>query len=180
MTVDVNAMDRAAALGATELAAAKGLNILLADDDDTFSEILSDYLVESGHEVQVAMNGLDALDRFRRGSFQLVFADVNMPLMDGIELLKRIKGLDPHALIVIVTGNGSMSLAAEAIRSGACEFLTKPIKFDEVDTIIQRFTKGGAFTNRHVASIRGISLALLCSIPFWLLLGAFWMVKRLL
>ena len=93
-----------------------------------------------------------------------------MPEMNGMKLLEAVKAVDRHVMVMVVTGYGTIESAVEAIKKGACDFIPKPYKMDELQVIVER-----AFEHRAVLKqlgiFRGLSLALLISVPFWLVLG---------
>lgn len=154
----------------------ENVNILVVDDDKNLTEILRDYLTNIGYSVEEANDGLEGLDKFRKGAFQLVLADLKMPRMGGVELLKHIKQLDPQALVLILTGYGSIRSAVEAIRDGAYDYLTKPVKLQELEATIRRALKGRD-SMRDLEAFRGLTLCLILSLPFWLILGIVFVVK---
>ena len=154
----------------------KNVNILVVDDDKNLTEILRDYLTNIGYSVEEAKDGLEGLDKFRKGAFQLVLADLKMPRMGGVELLKHIKQLDPQALVLILTGYGSIRSAVEAISDGAYDYLTKPVKLQKLEATIRRALKGRD-SMRDLEAFRGLSLSLILSLPFWLILGIVFVVK---
>ena len=110
----------------------ENVNILVVDDDKNLTEILRDYLTNIGYSVEEAKDGLEGLDKFRKGAFQLVLADLKMPRMGGVELLKHIKQLDPQALVLILTGYGSIRSAVEAISDGAYDYLYQTCQAAEI------------------------------------------------
>lgn len=155
------------------------MNILLADDDKNFTKTLAGVLTLRGHSVCEAPDGLEALDKFRKGSFQLVLVDLKMPRMDGLELLKRIKQIEPKTAVVILTGYGTIRSAVDAIKDGAYDYLTKPVKFQELEAIISQTTNGRDLA-KDLDGFRGLSVSLILSLPFWLILGIVFAMKYLL
>jgi DNA-binding NtrC family response regulator len=82
--------------------------------------------------VEVAQSGLEAIDKIEKEVFDLVLTDLKMPGMDGIELLKTIKGTRPEVVVILMTAYGSIETAVEAMRIGANDFITKPIDLNEL------------------------------------------------
>jgi len=148
----------------------KETRILVVDDDREFADSLAEHMSGLGHSVKVAYEGQEGLDRFRTGAFHLVLTDLQMPGMDGIELLHEIKGLDNRCVVVLITGFGTVESAVTAIKEGAYDFITKPVKFDQLDVVVNR-----ALEKRHLVKqldfFRGLTLAVLISVPLWLILG---------
>ena len=144
--------------------------ILIVDDDQEFADSLAEHMSELGHSVKVAYDGQQGLDQFRTGDFHLVLTDLQMPGMDGIALLHEIKGLDHRCVVVLITGFGTVESAVKAIKEGAYDFITKPLKFDQVDVVVHR-----ALEKRHLVKqldfFRGLTLAVIISVPLWLVLG---------
>jgi DNA-binding NtrC family response regulator len=148
----------------------KETRILVVDDDREFADSLAEHMSGLGHSVKVAYEGHEGLDRFRTGAFHVVLTDLQMPGMDGIELLHEIKGLDNRCVVVLITGFGTVESAVTAIKEGAYDFITKPVKFDQLDVVVNR-----ALEKRHLVKqldfFRGLTLAVLISVPLWLILG---------
>jgi two-component system response regulator FlrC len=101
--------------------------LLVVDDDAAVLAFLGAVLQHEGHTVVAATNGLEALELLRRRPFDVVFADLTMPRMDGLSLLKAIRRDYPDVEVVVLTGNGSVESAVAAMKAGAFEFLEKPL-----------------------------------------------------
>ncbi|HSD64833.1 MAG TPA: sigma-54 dependent transcriptional regulator [Ignavibacteriaceae bacterium] len=112
--------------------------ILVVDDEDIIRESLSYVLKKEGYNVEEAENGKAAYDKILKESFDLVITDLEMPEMKGIQLLEEIKKLDLHTVIVVVTAYGSLDTAIAALRSGASDYILKPVEFDEMLIKIKR------------------------------------------
>ncbi len=102
------------------------LRILVVDDDPSVRDVVRRTLCERGHQVVTAADGLQAWMIYDREPFPLVISDIMMPGMDGLELLRRVRGIDPHAEVVLITGFGETRLVIEALRRGASNFIEKP------------------------------------------------------
>jgi DNA-binding NtrC family response regulator len=148
----------------------KETRILIVDDDPEFADSLAEHMSGLGHSVKVAYDGQEGLDRFRTGVFHIVLTDLQMPGMDGMALLHEIKQLDDRCVVVLITGFGTVKSAVKAIKEGAYDFVTKPVKLDEVDVVVNR-----ALEKRHLVKqldfFRGLTLAVIISVPLWLVLG---------
>jgi signal transduction histidine kinase len=112
--------------------------ILLVDDEKDIREVLRLPLTDLGYEVLEADNGADALHLFERLQPPVVLTDIKMPGMDGIELLQKIKQVDPEAEVIMITGHGDMDLAVKSLKYDATDFITKPINVDVLEIAIQR------------------------------------------
>lgn len=104
------------------------LKVLVADDEPTIRELMSLVLERDGHEVVTANDGVQALQKLRVGEFDALLSDIQMPHMNGIELLKQAKEIKPNLIVIIMTGFGTIETAVEAIKNGATDFITKPIR----------------------------------------------------
>ena len=109
------------------------MKILVVDDEAPLREMLRKGLSELGRfTVEVAQNGLEAIDKLEKDVFDLVLTDLKMPEMDGIELLRTIKVTRPEIMVILMTAYGSIETAVEAIKNGANDYITKPIDFNEL------------------------------------------------
>ena len=118
------------------------MKILVVDDEAPLREMLRKALVQmGGYTVDVAQNGQEALEKFEKDVFDLVLTDVKMPEMDGIELLKLIKGTRPDVMVILMTAFGSIETAVEAMKMGATDYITKPVNLDELILHIARAQK---------------------------------------
>ncbi len=114
----------------------RSLNILLADDEEIVHATICDYLTDSGHKTESAYDGAAALELIKHGAYDLALVDVRMPKMDGMTLLGKIRKIQPELPVVIITGHGNMDITIQALREGAEDFLTKPIKFFELEAVL--------------------------------------------
>ena len=100
--------------------------ILIVDDEELICRLLAQKLTSEGYLCVTAYNGREALSRFYKGTFSLIISDIKMPEMDGIELLKRVRSLNPKMMVIMVTAYPEIDLAVEAMRLGAYDFIIKP------------------------------------------------------
>jgi two-component system, NtrC family, response regulator AtoC len=115
------------------------MKILLIDDEKDTVAGLSQVLSEAGHEVESATGGADGLERFSRNLPDLVLADIRMPDIDGLEILRRIKRIErSSAEVVLITGQGDEESLLQALRLGAADYLRKPVDVRELLIIIER------------------------------------------
>jgi DNA-binding NtrC family response regulator len=112
--------------------------ILFVDDDRAILELVREYLAESGYRVEVVDNGVRALELIRDHPYAIVFTDIKMPDIDGLELLAAIKDQRPETEVIIVTGHGSMESAIKAMKHGSYDYLQKPFKLDVLKLIVDR------------------------------------------
>jgi len=99
---------------------------------------LFEALTRQGHAVDLAENGLDALEKFQAQPFDLVITDVRMPRMDGMQLLREIKKRSSRVPVIVVTGYGTVENAVEAMREGAFDYVLKPFSLDLIEEIVLR------------------------------------------
>jgi len=106
--------------------------IHIIDDEPIIHEVLGDLLTSEGYAVVNSSNGEEALEKHSSRSFELVLLDLLMPGLDGIEVLKRLKKINPHSIIVIITAYASVESAISAMKMGAFDYIQKPFKHDEL------------------------------------------------
>jgi DNA-binding NtrC family response regulator len=102
--------------------------LLIVDDEPLILEVLSEHF-KAEYEVETALNGADALGAIVRARPDVVMLDINMPRMNGVEVLKDIKQIDDSIAVIMVTANEQVSLAAEALKSGSFGYVPKPFDF---------------------------------------------------
>ena len=106
--------------------------VLLVDDAAVMRMRCARLLREEGHDVIEAANGREALEMYQSEKPDAVLMDITMPEMDGLEALKAIKAVDPHAQVAMLTAMGQQAIVIEAIKSGARDFVVKPFERDRV------------------------------------------------
>jgi DNA-binding NtrC family response regulator len=112
--------------------------ILIADDDEPGRSGLAALLTMWGYEVQEAVDGKDALERAPGFGPSVVIADIVMPTIDGIELLKGLGGAVPDAAVILLTAHGSIETAVSAMREGAYDYLTKPVDPRRLKVLVEK------------------------------------------
>ena len=117
------------------------LTILVVDDEPSQRELLGGFLAKRGWSVELAASGAEALAALHRTPVDLVLADYKMPDMNGIELLKASKQLNPEIPVVLLTAYGSIASAVEAMKAGAYDYLTKPIDLEELVHLVDRIAE---------------------------------------
>ena len=106
--------------------------ILVVEDEEILREEIAALLSEKGHRVLTARDGVEGLAVLRQNSVQLVFSDLRLPKMDGVELLRQCRADGSDVPFIIMTAFGSVDTAVEALRAGAADYLMKPLSFDEL------------------------------------------------
>ena len=112
--------------------------VLVADDDRSILDILRLGLQVKGYEVLTASDGRAALQVLERSHPDLVFLDIEMPQLTGIEVLKRLRKNWPALPVIIMTAHGTIRLAVDAMKEGATEFITKPFEMEQLVLVIQK------------------------------------------
>ncbi len=112
--------------------------ILIAEDDSRVGESLRLLLKKKGHEVVLAPNGKEALQLVRHKAVDLVITDVVMPKMDGIDLLEAVKGLRPETEVIVISAQGTIEKAVQAMKLGAFDFIEKPINPRVITLLVER------------------------------------------
>ena len=112
--------------------------ILLVDDEEDIRDVLGMTLSDMGYQVLTADNGETAWKAFLSEMPPIILTDIKMPVMDGIELLQRIKRENPEAEVIMITGHGDMDLAIKSLKHNASDFITKPINVDALEISLKR------------------------------------------
>ncbi|HAR36642.1 MAG TPA: Fis family transcriptional regulator [Acidobacteria bacterium] len=112
--------------------------IHLIDDEPIIHDVLGQILEAEGYSVEISASGEEALKKFEEQKFDLILLDLLMPGMDGLEVLKQIKRIDPEAMVIIITAYASVESALAAIKMGAYDYIQKPFKNDELLMTIRR------------------------------------------
>ena len=115
----------------------KGI-IHVIDDEPVIHDVLAQILTSEGYEVEISASGEEALEKFPSQSFDVILLDLLMPGMDGIEVLRRIKKVDPLAAVIIITAYGSVESAISAMKIGALDYVQKPFKHDDLLLAIEK------------------------------------------
>ena len=112
--------------------------ILLADDEVTFRKTFAKVLVEEGMSVKEVGNGTDALDAVTKERFAVAILDIRMPGVDGIRVLREIMRIRPETRVIMITAYGTIEMAVEAVKLGACDYVMKPVVMDDILTKIRQ------------------------------------------
>jgi two-component system, NtrC family, response regulator AtoC len=115
------------------------LNILLVDDEPDVRKSLSNFLEKLGNTVTCTSNGLEGLQEFHSKRYDLIITDIRMPVMDGLELMRRVKQIERSSVdIIIITAHGDIDNAIKALKYGAYDYLQKPVNVRELAITIER------------------------------------------
>ena len=114
------------------------LKILLIDDEEPIRKILGLYLRSKEYEVITAADGKEGIGLFHQEKPPVVLTDIKMPGMDGIEVLKKVKEMNPDTEVIVITGHGDMDLAIQALQLDASDFITKPVDNQALSVALKR------------------------------------------
>jgi two-component system response regulator HydG len=112
-------------------------SILIVDDNASLCRTLSLVLGRQGYAVNTAKDGLEALDRVKENPFDMIFMDIKMPLMDGVETYRRIKKIRPEAVVMMMTAYAVEDLVQQALEEGAYGIVYKPLDIGKVVAVIK-------------------------------------------
>ena len=112
--------------------------ILIVDDEEGICEMLTIMLERQGYTVESLLDGTKAVDILRDGSFDLVISDLRMPNIDGIELIRQIREVQPDIQVIVMTAYTSIATVVEALRLGAFDYITKPFQKDMMNATVVR------------------------------------------
>ena len=115
-----------------------GFRVLAVDDDPTILGLLRSFLQKRSYRVETAEGGLQALEMVRQKAYDLVLIDLKMPDLDGLETLRRLKSLDAHPSVLMMTAYGTVASAVQAMKVGADDFLIKPLSLEALGYQIER------------------------------------------
>ena len=127
---------------------------LVIDDDVATLEFMKFRLKDEGFEVTTAERGQTALDSVRETDFDIILTDLNLPDLNGIEMVKQSKKISPDTEIIMITGFGSMEKAIEATKAGAFHYVEKPVNFDELSLLIGKAVERKQQT-KEIKELRG-------------------------
>lgn len=127
----------------------KPIKLLVVDDEAQARELLAGFLSKNGFEIQTAENGEQALELYQQFFSPIALIDMKMPGMSGLELLQRLKEINPFVQVLVLTAFGSVESAVEAMRAGAHDFITKPV--EDLDELLVRLQRA-AEQNRLVVN----------------------------
>jgi two-component system response regulator HydG len=130
----------------------RALRVLVIDDDEDHAEALLDSLAVQGHECRMAGSGKAGVERMEKESFDVVLTDLVMHDLSGMEVLKEARRLQPEAVVLLITGHGSIETAVDAMRLGAADYITKPVNIAELRMRLSKAVEGGELrrTNREL------------------------------
>ncbi len=130
-------------------------NLLVVDDDDEIRKRSAQYFQDHGYEVATAANGDEALELAKQRDFHVAVVDMAMPGMSGIELLEKFQETGASLESVMLTGHGTIETAVEAMKLGAHDFITKPVRFKHLAAVVEKAVEAGRMRkeNRQLRAV---------------------------
>jgi DNA-binding response OmpR family regulator len=117
------------------------IRILVADDEQALRDLLGEQLTSQGYQAEFARDGEEAVEKLKSGLFNLVLLDINMPKMNGLDVLRHIRQNSIPTRVIMLTGRLGYSVGSESMKLGADEFITKPFDLNYLDLAIKRILK---------------------------------------
>jgi DNA-binding NtrC family response regulator len=128
---------------------AKKISILIVDDEESVRDSLYNWFIEDGYHVECAENAKKALLTLENESFDIILADIKMPGMDGLEMLRRIKLLKSDSIVIVMTAFATVDTAVQALKDGAFDYVTKPFDPDDLSHLIRNASKQISLTKEN-------------------------------
>ncbi len=119
----------------------KKISILIVDDEESVRDSLFSWFIEDGYHVECAENANKALSLLESNSFDIILADIKMPGMDGLEMMRRIKVLKSDSIVIVMTAFATVDTAVQALKDGAFDYITKPFDPDDLSHLIRNASK---------------------------------------
>lgn len=134
------------------------LHILVVDDDRVACDLLKESLVAEGYRVTIATDGMEALERIRENTFQLVITDFAMSRLDGLGLLTESKRLVPDLQVILMTASRDEQVLNEAVRRGAYVVISKPLRQMEIVKIVHEVFQRQQVNSSEWKPVKSLSL----------------------
>ena len=117
------------------------MKILIIDDERSIRNSLKEILVDEGYDVDLAENGAQGCEMADKEKYSVIFCDIKMPEMDGLEVLEKLHKMGVDAAIVMISGHGDINVAVECIKKGAFDFIPKPLDLNRILITIKNATE---------------------------------------
>lgn len=140
---------------------AKKISILIVDDEESVRDSLYNWFIEDGYHVACAEDAKKALSILESDTFDIILADIKMPGMDGLEMLRRIKSIRKESIVIMMTAFATVDTAVQALKEGAFDYVTKPFDPDDLSHLIRNASKQITLTEeneilREVVSLQNV------------------------
>ena len=113
-------------------------SVLIVDDEPIVRESIRDWLEDAGYQVSTAESGEEALEMVQKQDFSIVLLDVRLPGMTGVRVLQEMKAIKSNIKAILITAYPTTEMAVEAMKSGAVDYLVKPVAPDDLEKLIQK------------------------------------------
>ncbi len=127
----------------------KSMHIMIVDDDMIVRESFYHWFKRAGYAVEAASSGFEALAKMEKTVFDLLFVDIKMPKMSGIELLEKVKQDYPDTFVVIITAFGSIETAVDAMKMGASDYMLKPFKPEQLNLVMEKVIRQNKISSEY-------------------------------
>jgi signal transduction histidine kinase len=117
---------------------ANEIKVLVIDDEQGIRDLLSYELKMKSYLVSTAVDGMDGVEQFKKGNFNIIISDIKMPKLSGLEVLEEVKKIDPRVEVIMTTGFGTIDMAVESMKRGAYDFITKPYNLNELFSRLEK------------------------------------------
>jgi DNA-binding NtrC family response regulator len=135
--------------------------VLVVDDDNGMRAGLEARFLRRGWRVDTAASAVEAIEKFRRGMHRLIVTDIRMPGEDGLYVMRTARALAPHTAVILLTAFASVPEAVAAMKDGACDYLVKPVCFEQLERVADRILEQARKQEEAVKELRGQA-------PLWL------------
>jgi ATP-dependent Lon protease len=115
--------------------------ILIVDDEEIMRSFLLDVFMDEGYDLDSAANGEEALEKISRNQYQLIITDIRMPGVDGTEVLKKAKELNPKTEVIVITGYASPQIKQECQKLGAAYYIAKPFQINQIRARVNKLVR---------------------------------------
>ncbi len=128
----------------------KSVSILVVDDELSVRDSLTKWFIEDGYRAGAAADATEALKKLQPGKWDIIFLDIKLPGMDGMELQHRIKSIDPNATIIMITAYASVDTAVKSLKEGAYDYVTKPVDPDYLSHLVANVIKQRRLVSENI------------------------------
>jgi len=116
--------------------------ILIVDDEEIMRSFLLDVFVDEGYDLDLAANGEEALEKISQNKYQLIITDIRMPGVDGTEVLRKAKEVNPKTEVIIITGYATPQIKQKCQRLGAAYYIAKPFQINQIRALVNKLVRG--------------------------------------
>lgn len=116
--------------------------ILIVDDEEIMRNFLLDVFMDEGYNLDSAADGEEALEKISKNKYQLIITDIQMPGVDGTEVLKKAKESSPETEVIVITGYASPQTKQECQRLGAAYYIAKPFQINQIRAVVHKLVRG--------------------------------------